>query len=138
MSESGDGVKVAATRQNGTPFRTACSALDRPLAPRVKPPVGTASASVIAVVGNVKAVRLSHDRAAAWPATFAPVAASAAKMTAGRSCLMVTPRHYMQPPDAVPVIPRPSAQDLPQSSRWRVDDHDHVLNRRAAPQSVRY
>src|SRR5213592_2978263 len=63
MSESGEGVSVAATRQK--PGRAlSCSTAAGPGPGRVKPPAGTIRAKVIEVSGSARDDKLSHDAAA--------------------------------------------------------------------------
>src|SRR5206468_4140078 len=71
MSESFDGVSVAATRQNSGTFRYALSAppVAPPVAPRwpadggAKPPAGTSSAVVIFASDSLSEIRLSQEAA---------------------------------------------------------------------------
>src|SRR6185503_8833701 len=60
MSESDEGVRVAATRQNATELVTACRAADVPLAGRENPSRGTTAASVIVVFCAFSYTRLSQ------------------------------------------------------------------------------
>ncbi len=64
MSESLDGLSVAATRQNAGRSLAGWAAPPRP-AGGVKPPAGTASARVMVASGSLIDPRLSHDPAAA-------------------------------------------------------------------------
>src|SRR5438093_7570113 len=69
MSESLDGVNVAATRQNAGRSRKACAAAAGEAAPPtraggVNAPASTTCASVIVVFSSVRDAKLSHDVAA--------------------------------------------------------------------------
>ena len=63
MSESDDGVSVAATRQNPGSFLNACP--PPPAAGGVNPPAATVWANVMVVLGSFSDDRLSHEPAAA-------------------------------------------------------------------------
>src|SRR6266705_1114861 len=88
MSESLDGFRVAATRQNAGRLRKACAAAGRGAAPPtgaggVNSPASTAFANVIAAPGRVRDARVSHDRvpaAVSSPLTAAVVTVAAAKI----------------------------------------------------------
>src|SRR5262245_31609216 len=62
MSESDDGVSVAATRQKAGRRLNCCTAAGA-IPGRVKPPAGTIWARVIAVSGSARDDKLSHDAA---------------------------------------------------------------------------
>src|SRR4029453_16732960 len=66
MSESTDGVSVAATRQKAGSRLNSCTAAG-PAPGRVNPPAGTICATVIEVFGSVMDDKLSHDAAALSP-----------------------------------------------------------------------
>src|SRR5262245_24743783 len=85
MSESLDGLSVAAMRQNAG--RLFCAPPRPPRAPPPAPggvnaPAATDSAAVIVVSGNLSDARLSHDEAAvSGAAVRAPTATAAAATT---------------------------------------------------------
>src|SRR5205809_4693056 len=77
MSESGEGVSVAATRQK--PGRAlSCSTAAGPGPGRVKPPAGTIRAKVIEVSGSARDDKLSHDAAALRACPYIIVAKTSA------------------------------------------------------------
>src|SRR5262245_59096229 len=82
MSESDDGVSVAATRQKAGRRLNCCTAAG-PIPGRVKRPAGTIWAKVIEVSGSTRDDKLSHDAPAlrVWPATI--VARSTAQVPPG-------------------------------------------------------
>src|SRR5207245_11726292 len=63
MSESDEGVSVAATRQKAGKRLNCCTAAG-PIPGSVNPPAGTIWAKVIEVFGSTRADKLSHDAAA--------------------------------------------------------------------------
>src|SRR2546430_9451270 len=65
MSESDEGVSVAATRQKAGNWLNCGTA--GPVPARVNPPAGTVWAKVIEVFGSVRDDRLSHDALASRP-----------------------------------------------------------------------
>ena len=62
MSESEEGVSVAATRQNAGNWLNCCTAAG-PVPGRLNPPAGTIWAKVIEVFGSARDDKLSHDAA---------------------------------------------------------------------------
>src|SRR6266540_805342 len=62
MSESEEGVSVAATRQNAGNWLNCCTAVG-PVPGRLNPPAGTIWAMVIEVFGSARDDKLSHDAA---------------------------------------------------------------------------
>src|SRR5215510_2577448 len=63
ISESGEGVSVAATRQNAGNWLNCCTVAG-PAPGRLNPPAGTIWAKVIEVFGSARDDNLSHDAAA--------------------------------------------------------------------------
>src|SRR5262245_998656 len=63
MSESEEGLSVAATRQNAGNWLNCCAAAG-PVPGRLNPPAGAIWAKVIEVFGSARDAKLSHDAAA--------------------------------------------------------------------------
>ncbi len=78
MSESEEGVSVAATRQKGGNWLNCGSA--GPVPGRLNPPAGTIWAKVIDVFGSARDDKLSHDAAAS--SACPPIMSISARRTA--------------------------------------------------------
>src|SRR5205807_1800901 len=97
MSESDDGVSVAATRQKAG-RRLNCSIAAGPIPGRVKPPAGTSWATVIEVSWSARDDRLSQDAAAFRACPYITVARSSAHDPPVTTLIALSSDVFTQPP----------------------------------------
>src|SRR5688572_25537146 len=109
MSESEEGVSVAATRQKAGNWLNCCTAAG-PVPGRLNPPAGTISAKVIEVFGSPRDDKLSHDAA---PLSACPsIMSISARRTAHDPPVTVFIAPCSGSSDAKATVPNPSRKVL--------------------------